>query len=474
MKYILQKLVITFMMLSPILNAVAEQKVVVVGAGFAGLTAAYRLQQQGINVQIYEARPRVGGRVQTVLIKNSEGGYSTAELGGQSISDGDEAANMLKLAQELGIETTDFAYGFPRLFYDSDKFQDYSTLLLSLNLDKRELNKQLEYAKNTTHSMKEVLNQLFANQPDLKRIYAYRLNAYEGSLPDKLSTYHNIDTLKCMLMHSLELAKKKDKVISYTMKSLKGGNATLALKLAEALGERIHLNKVLQKVTYEREGKIKLSFGDGTTVECDQLILAMPTSVYKDIQFDEKIIPASQLQEIKKITYGTLAKVFVPVKYNKEQYKDMVTEYGSSFFNADGKLITFYFINDNGNNIFPLKRYSQALSVLETINKENFNYSKDEVVAAKDEQLVKYEVGVGKSWVTDPYAQGTYSNYSVAISEELDQLMDYRGVKVKKIFSPVEDKVFFAGEHATILPVIGTMEAAVESGERVVKMLMAR
>jgi cation diffusion facilitator CzcD-associated flavoprotein CzcO len=40
--------------------------VAVVGAGQAGLTAAYRLQQRGFDVTVFEARDRVGGRVWTV------------------------------------------------------------------------------------------------------------------------------------------------------------------------------------------------------------------------------------------------------------------------------------------------------------------------------------------------------------------------------------------------------------------------
>ena len=42
------------------------EKVIVIGAGLAGLTTAYRLQAQGIDVEVYEARSRLGGRILTV------------------------------------------------------------------------------------------------------------------------------------------------------------------------------------------------------------------------------------------------------------------------------------------------------------------------------------------------------------------------------------------------------------------------
>lgn len=41
-------------------------RVVVIGAGLAGLTAAYELNKLGYRVQVLEARPRSGGRVHTV------------------------------------------------------------------------------------------------------------------------------------------------------------------------------------------------------------------------------------------------------------------------------------------------------------------------------------------------------------------------------------------------------------------------
>ncbi len=37
-----------------------------IGAGAAGLSAAYHLQMAGINVKVLEARDRIGGRVHTI------------------------------------------------------------------------------------------------------------------------------------------------------------------------------------------------------------------------------------------------------------------------------------------------------------------------------------------------------------------------------------------------------------------------
>src|SRR5262249_9135224 len=74
--------------LSPVLGAgsrLAAKRVVVVGAGFAGLAAAYELKHAGYDVSLIEARDRVSGRVLSfsdlIKDKNMEGG---AELIGSN------------------------------------------------------------------------------------------------------------------------------------------------------------------------------------------------------------------------------------------------------------------------------------------------------------------------------------------------------------------------------------------------------
>lgn len=46
-------------------EAKAETDIAIIGAGAAGLTAAHRAREKGLTARIYEARPRVGGRVFT-------------------------------------------------------------------------------------------------------------------------------------------------------------------------------------------------------------------------------------------------------------------------------------------------------------------------------------------------------------------------------------------------------------------------
>src|SRR5262249_12684908 len=59
------------------------KKVIVVGGGLAGLSAAYELTQSGHNVTVLEAQLRPGGRVLTLRAPFSDGLY--AEVGAMHI-----------------------------------------------------------------------------------------------------------------------------------------------------------------------------------------------------------------------------------------------------------------------------------------------------------------------------------------------------------------------------------------------------
>src|SRR5712691_7437098 len=70
----------------PIITAtVAPKKILIIGAGMAGLSAGYELSQAGHDVTILEARQRPGGRVQTLREPFSDGLY--AEAGAARIPD---------------------------------------------------------------------------------------------------------------------------------------------------------------------------------------------------------------------------------------------------------------------------------------------------------------------------------------------------------------------------------------------------
>jgi monoamine oxidase len=76
-----------------------DADVAIVGAGLAGLTAARRLVDAGLDPLVVEARDRVGGRT----LNHDIGDGKVVEVGGQWV--GPTQRRMLALSQELGVDT---------------------------------------------------------------------------------------------------------------------------------------------------------------------------------------------------------------------------------------------------------------------------------------------------------------------------------------------------------------------------------
>lgn len=72
---------------------------IIIGAGYAGLSAAKHLKDAGKNILLLEARDRVGGRVLTQTY--DDGTY--LDMGGSCL--GRDQPRMFKLAEEFGVET---------------------------------------------------------------------------------------------------------------------------------------------------------------------------------------------------------------------------------------------------------------------------------------------------------------------------------------------------------------------------------
>src|SRR4051812_15359998 len=88
-------------------RAATDARIVVVGAGLAGLVATYRLQQAGYQPQLFEASGRAGGRCWS--IHGAFGDGLVAEHGGELIDNYHTA--MKQLVQELGFTLDNLAQG---------------------------------------------------------------------------------------------------------------------------------------------------------------------------------------------------------------------------------------------------------------------------------------------------------------------------------------------------------------------------
>src|SRR3954467_9351952 len=100
-----------------------DADVCVVGAGFAGLTAARRLHEAGRTVVVLEARDRVGGRIWTESLPDG----TPVDRGGAWLAPGHEA--IFGLADEVGVTTYKTYVKGSHLLVGEDKTRRYTGLI---------------------------------------------------------------------------------------------------------------------------------------------------------------------------------------------------------------------------------------------------------------------------------------------------------------------------------------------------------
>ncbi|MBX9786559.1 MAG: FAD-dependent oxidoreductase [Alphaproteobacteria bacterium] len=443
-----------------------KPKIIIVGAGLSGLTAAYRLQQMGHDVQVYEARHRSGGRVLSVKI-----GESYGELGGENFLDGNEGRYSLKLMRELNLETIHFEKPFSCIHTNGKQTTSFSEVIGKFK-NPPNLWKVMEEVASCSANLQEVIESVFKEDPELRSIFTRALTTYEGSDPETLDS-SCIDSLYEIFSLFQDLSiEDKGKPGGVKRLCLKGGNAKLPLTLSDKLEHGIQYESVLTAVRKEQQ-KMVLTFNTNQEISADIVLLTIPCSLYQDVEFASNTLPQEQLLDIKNVQYGTNSKILFPVTLKNKKCEFMILPYFVSWLNRDDSIMTFYIGGKQG--ILDLKSakslFDQEIPFLSK-EEEDIQINVNTMEEGHDMQLASYEGAVFKSWIKDPYAKGSYSNRGIGRSTLLNEIITVRGEEVRSIFRPVKDQIFFAGEHTTTLPVLGTLESAIESGERMARLIV--
>lgn len=445
-------------------------KVVVVGAGIAGLTAAYRLHQGGMDVHLYEARNRVGGRIFTATIKNR-----IAELGGQSIGDGGEAIHLRALIDAFGLQLDSSRVHLKNNYFNGTHIRSMDEIIRERNFDVQGLKEQLDHLSATSSNMRDVLEKMFTVDDPLYRLLAVRLAAYEGGAVERLSALYT-ETLFHMLLGGISSVHQgnQNEDTYVDLITIHGGNALLPQRIAQVLGERIHLDRALKIVAKSSSGKFCLTFQNGEQVDADLLVLAMPCSVYGQISFENDVIPSQKLNQIRDVPYGENAKVIVPFNTCFEDPAGVIGDEILSYFDAKQQLLTLYYTGKT--SLFSKETiansYRQARPMMEMGFLEHCP-SYEQPVYAEDLAHLSYDGPVGYSWLNDPFARGSYSYIASGQEDLLISTVEECGETFKALFSPIEKQIYFVGEHCSLLSdVPGTMEAACESAERVARVIL--
>jgi monoamine oxidase len=443
----------------------ADPDVLIVGAGLAGLTAAYRLRQAGVAFRVLEAQQRLGGRC--FSLRNHFADGQVAELGGELIDTGHLAVQ--NLATELELEIDDLAAGDAgvnrQVWYFGGQQYDDAAVLTAFRAIAPRITADLQSlggARITyrTPYQAERLDRLslaewlesagaapwFRSLLEVAYVTEFGLDAGEQS------------ALNLLVLMGAPPAEFKAFGDSDERFHIRGGNDRLVQQLSARIGERpLQTGAVLEALRRRADGDIELGVrvgGTSTTLAARHVILAIPFTMLRSVKIEVELPPAKR-RAIAEIGYGTNAKLMMGF-----QSRPWRTKYGSS-----GMVLTDHPFQctwetsraqDGGAGI--LTNFTGGHRGL-ALGDSAPGLQAAHVVSALEELFpgLAYERWSGKDvrfhWPTHPWTKGSYAAYRPG------QRTTIRGAEGERV-----ENLHFAGEHCS-LDSQGFMNGAVETGE---------
>jgi len=276
-------------------KAAQPARVVVVGAGLAGLTAAHRLRQAGCVAAVHEGSDRVGGRCWTIRGEFADG--QIGEHGGELIDQGH--TELRQLAQELGLELDNLVQGEqngsdPAYFFDGAPYPvrqatlDLRDIWSKLHGDLSAASYPTLYNSSTARG--RVLDQMsivdWINESvpgginsRLGQLLDVAYNIEYGAESSQQSSLNLVYLLGYQGPGNFRIFGKSNEKYH-----VRGGNDQVATRLAGALGGQITLGSELVAIRLNADGTYALSFRQGgptRTVIADRVVLAVPFSILR-------------------------------------------------------------------------------------------------------------------------------------------------------------------------------------------------
>jgi len=304
-----------------------QPRIVVVGAGLAGLTCAYRLKQAGLNAELYEASTRIGGRCWSI----HDFDPLVGEHGGELIDQGHTA--MRQLVQELGLDLDNLLQGEPNgtedfFWVDGGKYES-AQLLEDLDGIYQKLHKDLSAASYPTlwnsftqrgweldhMSIIQWLDETVPNggsKAKLGRVLDIAYNIEYGAECSEQSALNLVYLLGYQGQGQFRVFGKSNEKYH-----VRGGNDQVAQQLGAALSAQITLGAALTSIRLNPGSSFTLTFlrDSGTlSVTADHVVLAIPFSLLRTVNYAKAGFEPLKATAIKELPMGTNSKLHVEFK----------------------------------------------------------------------------------------------------------------------------------------------------------------
>jgi len=448
-------------------------RVAIVGAGVAGLNAAYQLRRSGIRATVYEASARTGGRM--FSSRDLLGPGLVTELGGEFIDSNHR--DILNLARTFRLQLLDMnapaeadlipeAYFFDgRHYSEIEVIAAFQPLAARIDADLENLSDVIDYAHDggatvlDRTTLADYFDQIGATGfirklLDVAYVTEYGLECGEQS------------ALNFLFLIGTDVSGGSFEAFGESDERYKivGGNQRITDELANRLDGQVELGHRLVAVE-KAAAETRLEFGvagqaQTKSVMADFVILTIPFTVLRDteLHFD---MPEVKRRAIAELGYGANAKLFTGQSSRPWQQQ----RYAGNIFSDAGFQLAWDNSRLQGTREAGITLYSggQAGWEVESGSAEDqvqrllpgLEQAFPGVIAARHGAAQRFH------WPTHPFTRGSYACYRPG---QWTTIAGAEGLPL--------DNILFAGEHCS-RDFQGFMNGGAETGRMAARNILA-
>jgi len=429
--------------------------IIIVGAGAAGLMAAYQLAKAGKKVTVLEACNRTGGRIRTI---DNTLFFNQAELGAEFVHG--NLPLTLGLLKDAGIAYHP-AGGEMWQYSNGTLTKDAAGMIANWDILMEKLD-----TLQADMTLNDFLEQYFGG---------LQFDELRSSVLKYAAGYDTSDPSRVSVLALRREWQDEDEGAQYR---IEGGYCTLISYLASTVkkhGGLIYLNAPVATIQWQ-PGHVKVITADGEKYEAAKAILAIPLGVWQapdtakgHIRFEPPV--TRQTEALQQMGFGAVIKVLL--QFDNAFWVDAVTEepVGNSLkdmaFLLSGEALPTWWTQAPEHSPLltgwlggaeaakwadkPAEEILQiSLQSLANIFNRSADWLKGKLVAS---HII--------NWTAAPYIYGSYAYDTVNTAQSIALLE-----------MPVENTLFFAGEFMYQGTAMGTVEAALTSGKSVAERII--
>jgi monoamine oxidase len=449
-------------------DAARPRRVVVIGAGLAGLAAAWELDQAGYDVAVLEARMQPGGRVRTLRAAFPDDLY--AEAGAMSLSDNDSVT--LDYVKRFELPMQKLSPAAPRRFRVRGRWiTDPMNTPYSLNAVEREAGLRGMYGRYLSAGLERIgdarsaqWTPVQAREMDDLTVAAFlrRQGASDDAIEFLRLTALGLhgDGIESSSALSVYLAEAGYHGARASF-AIEGGNDRLPKAFAKRLAEKIHYGCAVTHLTQtENVAEVKATrSGVPFVTAADYVVSAVPATILRTIEVVPGLSDRKQ-KGLRALGYSSVSRVYLQTRTRGWQ-----KHYPTAIVHTDSPrmIVEEHTAMQPGpRGIIEAHTFgAQAREVAALPERERIRTAIGATEALFPGLEKEVEGGTTKCWDEDEWTRGAYA--------------DWRPGQMSAYFaamSAAEGRIHFAGEHTSRR--FASMEGALESGKRAAAEIMTR